>query len=290
VKKDLKDLSISRTSFDWGIKLPFDKKHICYVWFDALFNYYTSIQEPSKKKFWPPINIIGKDILWFHAVYWPAFLISLNIPLPKKIFAHGWWTLNGEKMSKSKINVIKIEQLISTAGLDSARYFLFRSTPFGHDGDFSEKALIQRHNDELADKLGNLVSRVSALTEKYGLEKVDFKKINIDIDILNVVNDVSRYMDKFEFDKALNSTFAFIDTLNQLVQDKKIWETKDKKDLYELATGIRLVTILLYPFIPQTSEKIAKQFGFKISFEELNKPLKIIKIKKGDILFKKIKH
>ena len=293
VEEGLKDLSISRTNFDWGIKLPFDKKHVAYVWFDALFNYYSATREKGKEKYWPAdLQIIGKDISWFHLVYWPAFLMSAGIKLPKTVFAHGWWTFDKEKISKSRGKVINVDELIKIAGVDSARYFLFRSTPFGQDGDFSEKALIDRHNNELADKLGNLVSRVSALSERYGLKKVNFEKINVDIHISNVVENISELIERFEFDKALNSIFAFIDTLNQFVQAKKPWETQSKEDLFELVIGLRVVTILLWPFIPETSEKIAKQFGFKVgenSLKEIEKPLKIIKIKKAEILFRKVK-
>jgi len=289
VKEGLSDLSISRANFDWGIKIPFDKSHVCYVWFDALFNYYSATRKDRKEKYWPAdVHLIGKDILWFHTVYWPAFLFSAGIKLPKKVFAHGWWTFDKEKISKSRGKVINVDELVSIAGVDSARYFLFRSTPFGDDGDFSEKALINRHNNELADKLGNLVSRVSALAEKYGLKEVNFKKINVDIHVSNVVRDISELIERFEFDKALNSIFTFIDILNQFVQNKKPWETQSKEDLFELVTGLRVATTFLWPFIPETSEKIAKNFGFKISLEELKNPLKIIKIKKSPILFKKI--
>ena len=172
VEEGLQDLSISRTSFDWGIKLPFNKQHITYVWFDALINYYSATKLKGKSAFWPAdLHLIGKDILWFHAVYWPAMLMSAGIKLPKKIFAHGWWTVNGDKMSKSLKNVVNVDQLISVAGVDSARYFLFRNTVFGEDGNFSSEDLIARHNSELADKLGNLVRRVAGLAEKYGITK-----------------------------------------------------------------------------------------------------------------------
>lgn len=227
--------------------------------------------------------MIGKDILWFHTVYWPAFLFSVGIELPKKVFAHGWWTFDKEKISKSRGKVLNIDELISIAGVDSARYFLFRATPFGDDGDFSEKALIDRHNNELADKLGNLIQRVSSLIEKKGIEKTKnklLKKLNI--------KKIEELFENYEFDKVLNEIFSFIDICNEYIQAKKPWETNDKKVLYELADSIKSVGILLWPFIPETSEKIAKQFGFKINFDEIEKPLKIIKIKKSDILFRKI--
>jgi methionyl-tRNA synthetase len=285
VKEGLNDLSISRTSFDWGIKIPFDKTHIVYVWFDALLNYYSATQMKDKGKFWPAdVHLIGKDIIWFHTVYWPAILMSAGIELPKTIFAHGWWTFNNEKISKSRGKVVNVDELISIAGVDSARYFLFRSTPFGEDGDFLEKALVARHNNELADKLGNLISRVSTLIEKNGIEKCEnklLKKLNF--------RKIEKLFDNFEFDKVLNEIFAFIDICNEYVQKNKVWESKDKKILYELADSIKAIGILLWPFIPGTSEKIAKQFGFKILFSEIKSSLsEKAKIKKDEILFKKI--
>ena len=281
VKEGLQDLSITRTNFEWGISFPLDKKHVVYVWFDALLNYITGAGK--KQEFWPAdVHILGKDNGWFHAVIWPAMLLAAGYELPKTVFIHGFLTFNSQKISKSLGNSISPNTLVEKYGADSIRYFICRNFVFGEDGDFSEKVLVDRHNNELANKLGNLVSRVSSLAEKYGLEKV-----NVDIDISNVVKDVSELIERFEFDKALNSIFAFIDTLNQIAQNRKPWETQNKKDLFELVTGIRAVAILLWPFIPETSEKIAKRFGFKISLNELEKPLKIKKIKKSDILFQK---
>lgn len=271
VEEGLKDLSISRTSFDWGVPLPFDEKHVTYVWFDALLNYYSATRYKGREKFWPTdIHLVGKDIIWFHTVYWPAMLMSAGIDLPKKVFAHGWWTFNSEKISKSRGKVINVDELISIAGVDSARYFLLRNTAFGDDGDFSEKALIDRHNNELANKLGNLVSRVSGLIEKYGYEKTEnklLKKLN--------VNKIKKYFESLEFDKILNEIFAFIDICNEYVQDKKPWETKDKKVLYELKESIIEISYFLSPFMPESAEKIRKQFSVK-------------NIKKGGILFNKI--
>ena len=289
VKEELKDFSISRSSFSWGIPLPFDKSHVCYVWYDALANYISGIgyleDKKQFKKFWPAdVHIIGKDILWFHAVYWPAMLKSANIEPPKKVFAHGWWTVLNQKMGKSAGNAIKVDQLISYAGVDSARYFLLKSTPFGDDGDFSETALIDKHNSELANKLGNLVSRVSTLAEKYGLEKTAIKNLKSS----SLLKSVTSHLDKLEFDKALNEIFAFIDKANEFIQNEKPWETKNKKVLYELSNAIKDASILLSPFIPETSEKISKIFHFELSLEALNEPLKISKISKAPILFQKI--
>lgn len=285
VKEGLKDFSISRTSFDWGVPLPFDDKHVAYVWFDALLNYYSALESCDKLDFWPAdVHLIGKDILWFHAVYWPAMLKSAGLELPKKIFAHGWWTVLNEKMGKSAGNAINIDQLIGYAGVDSARYFLLRAAPFGDDGDFSEEALKDRHNNELANKLGNLVSRVSALAEKYGLEECEIENLRID----ETRKKVEKYFESLEFDKALNEIFAFIDKCNEFIQDKKPWETHDKKILYELANAIKDFTILLSPFIPATCSKIAETFGFSVDLESLESDLEVSDVKKGEILFGKI--
>src|SRR3990167_5987897 len=287
VEEGLKDLSISRTSFDCGIPFPGDERHVVYVWFDALLNYYTATQASKKlNKFWPAdVHVLGVDNTWFHTVYWPAMLKAAGLPLPKTVFNHGFLTFNGQKISKSLVNVISPKVLVEKYGADTIRYFVLRQFPFatGDSADFSEQALVDRHNNELANKLGNLVSRVSTLAEKYGLEEVD-----IHVDTTAIYETVKREIENYELDKALNEIFAFIDTLNQLIQDRKPWETQDKKDLYELVSGIKTVTILLSPFIPETAEKIAKTFNFKLTLEELEKPLKISKIKKSEILFKKI--
>jgi methionyl-tRNA synthetase len=287
VKEGLKDLSISRTSFDWGVPFPLDKKHVTYVWFDALLNYYTPVSSGKNKKYWPAdVHILGKDNTWFHCVYWPAMLKAAGIELPKTVFNHGFLTFNGQKISKSLGNAISPKTLVEKYGADTVRYFALRQFPFasGEDGDFSEKALVDRHNHELADKLGNLVSRVSALAEKHGLEKTPIKNL----DSGETVEKVKKHFENFEFDKALNEIFAFIDKCNEFIQDKKPWETKDKKVLYELANGIKDTAILLSPFIPSSSEKIAGVFGFKTDFKDLGKPFVVKKIRKGEILFKKI--
>jgi len=290
VKEGLKDLSISRKNEGWGIPLPFDKNQISYVWYDALSNYLSGIgiEEDPKlfKKFWPAnVQLLGKDILWFHAVIWPAILLALGIEQPKKIFAHGWWLADKDtKIGKSAGNAMDLNYLVDKYGTDSIRYFLFRSAPFGEDAEFSETALIDRHNNELADKLGNLVSRVSTLTEKYGLEETISA-----LPSLEVVESVSKYLDNLEFDKALNEIFAFIDQCNTYIQQEKPWETKSQTVLYELSNAIKDIAILLSPFLPETSEKISKVFNFSLTLKALQEPLKITKIKKSPILFEKIK-
>lgn len=288
VKEGLKDFSITRTTFDWGIPFPLDDKHVIYVWFDALINYYTATQASQKlKKFWPAdIHILGKDNAWFHCVYWPAMLQSAKIKLPKTIFNHGFLTFNGQKISKSLGNAISPKTLVEKYGADTVRYFCLRQFPFasGADGDFDEQALIARHNNELANKLGNLVSRVSTLAEKYGISKTPTKKL----ESKKLLKTVSKYLENYELDKALNEIFTFVDACNEYVQEKKPWETRDTTVLFELSTAIKDAAILLSPFIPATSEKIAQTFHFSISLKEFGKPLKVSKIQKADILFKKI--
>lgn len=284
VKEGLKDLSISRTSFKWGIPFPLDKKHIVYVWFDALFNYLTGAGK--KQEFWPAsVHLLGKDNSWFHTVYWPAFLKSAGYELPKTVFVHGFLSFNGQKISKSLGNAISPRVLVQKYGADTVRYFIARNFAFaeGNDGDFSEKSLIERHNNELANKLGNLVSRVSALAEKYGLEKTEDRLL----EKLNMAK-IEKHFENYEIDKALNEIFAFVDKTNEYIQEKKPWETHDKKALYEISDSIKAIAILLSPFMPETSQKISEVFNFEIDYKEIDKPLKISKIKKAEILFKKI--
>jgi methionyl-tRNA synthetase len=280
VKEGLKDLSITRTNFDWGIEFPLDKKHVIYVWFDALLNYLS-----GGKKYWPAdLHLLGKDNGWFHAVIWPAMLLSAKEKLPKTVFVHGFLTFNNQKISKSLGNVISPKFLAEKYTSDVVRYYVARNFVFGQDGDFSEEKLVERNNNELANKLGNLVSRISNLAEIYGLEKCEnnlLKKLKL--------KEIKRLIENYELDKAINLIFEFIDICNLYVQEKKPWETHDKKILYELSDSIKAIAILLYPFIPETSEKIAKTFNFEIkNLKDIEIPLKIDKIKKANILFKKI--
>ncbi len=281
VKEGLKDLSISRSSFNWGIPFPSDNKHIVYVWMDALFNYISGAGK--NEKYWPAdIHLLGKDNGWFHTVYWPAFLKSSGYKMPKTVFIHGFLTFNGQKISKSLGNSISPIKLVEKYGSDSVRYFICRNFVLGEDGDFSEPSLIERHNNELANKLGNLVSRVSALAETHGLKKA--KPLNSK----KTLKKVEKHFDNLELDKALNVIFSFIDKCNEYVQESKPWETKDSKVIWQLANAIKDISILLFPFMPETSEKISKVFNFEISLKSLDKTLKITAIKKAAILFNKI--
>jgi len=282
VKEGLQDLSITRTNFTWGIPFPLDKQHVIYVWFDALINYMTGAG--NRREYWPAdVHLLGKDNGWFHAVIWPAMLLSAGYKLPKTVFIHGFLTVEGQKISKSLGNVISPIYLTDKYSIDAIRYFLCRNFPFGQDGDFSEKALVDRNNNELANKFGNLVSRVTALAYSHGIEKCEnklIKKLKLE--------EVKKNMENFELDKALNHIFEFIDICNEYVQDKKPWETKDKKVLYELIDSIKAITILLYPFIPQACEIISKNIGFDLTIKQIDKQIVLDKIAKSEVLFKKI--
>jgi methionyl-tRNA synthetase len=282
VKEGLQDLSITRTNFKWGIPFPLDKKHVIYVWFDALLNYLTGAGK--KQEFWPAdVHLLGKDNGWFHAVIWPAMLLSGGYKLPHTVYIHGFLTFNGQKISKSLGNSIAPNFLVEKYGSDTIRYYVLRNFVFGEDGDFSEKVLIDRHNNELANKLGNLVSRVTGLAEKIGIEKTPnslLKKLKL--------REIEKHIDNYEFDKALNDIFSFVDICNEYIQKNRIWESKNKKQLYELLDSIKAIAILLWPFIPKTSEKIAKSLGFKIDYKGIKKSLAEKKIKKSEILFRKI--
>ncbi|MEM4625415.1 MAG: methionine--tRNA ligase [Candidatus Pacearchaeota archaeon] len=284
VRDGLQDLSITRTNFSWGIPFPLDKKHVTYVWFDALINY---ISGSNNKKYWPAdIHLLGKDNGWFHAVIWPAMLMSAGYKLPKTVFIHGFLTVNGQKISKSLGNSISPDYLVDKYGADSIRYFLVRSIPFGEDGDFSESLLVERYNSELTNKLGNLVSRVSALAEKHGikrtrnmlLKKLDLKKID---ELFSI----------YRPDLAINELFQFIDECNLYIQNKRPWEEqcKNKQEiLYELVDSIKAIGILIYPFMPETGKRISQIFNFNIDYLEIERPIKEREIKKAEHLFKRI--
>jgi len=281
INEGLVDICISRKDAKWGIDFPNDKNYKIWVWIDALINYISGLKD-KEKHYWPAqLHIVGKGINWFHSVIWPAMLISADYELPKKLLVHGYLNIGGKKMSKSLGNTLDPLKLLEKYQTDTIRYSLLRNSVFD-DSDYSEDIIVERHNNELANKLGNLVSRVSTLAEKYGL------KSSTPIESKQTTQKVSKYLENLEIDKAINEIFAFIDKLNLYVQQKKPWETKDKKVLYQLASGIKDAAILLSPFMPETSEKISKTFNFEISLASLNSSLKISKIKKSDILFRKI--
>lgn len=289
IKDGLTDVSFSRDKkhLPWGIPVPGDENQVMYVWADALPNYLTGIGYPNKKykKYWPAdLHVVGKDMLRFHTGIWPGMLLSTKIELPKKVIVHGFLTVDGQKMSKSLGNVISPIDLVKVYSTDSIRYYLMRTFPFGEDGDFSINALAERNNNELANKLGNLVSRVTTLAASNGIKKAPNKLIK-----KLKFSEIQKNIDNFEFDKALASIFQFIDECNTYVQENKIWETKDQKKLYELVDSIRIVSILLWPFIPESSEKIAKILNFKIeNINQIKQTVEFKSINKAEVLFKKI--
>ncbi|WP_114391653.1 methionine--tRNA ligase [Oleisolibacter albus] len=276
VKGGLKDLSISRTTFDWGIKVPGDDTHVMYVWLDALTNYITAIGYPDTSgdyaRYWPAdLHMVGKDILRFHTVYWPAFLMAAGLEPPKRVFAHGWWTVEGEKMSKSLGNVVKPAELVETYGLDQTRYFLLREIPFGNDGDFSKRAMMQRINGELANDYGNLCQRVLSMIQKYcgGALPQPGERTEADTKLLDaaaaLLPAVRAEIDVQAFHKALDVLWSVIGAANRYVDEMAPWSLR-KTDtvrlgtvLYTLAEIIRRVAILTQPFMPQASARILDQ-------------------------------
>ena len=290
VKQGLRDLSITRTSFDWGIKLPAslnDEKHVMYVWLDALLNYITALgygREEENMHFWPAtMQLVGKDILRFHAIYWPAFLMSLDLPLPKHVGAHGWWTRNGEKMSKSKGNVVNPKEVADAYGLENFRYFMLREVPFGQDGDFSQKALIDRINSDLGNEFGNLLNRIIGMSGKYS----DFKITSQDVKSLHVkelneveaiLNEVETKLNELQTNRYLEDLWKVLAIANGAITAHEPWtkikngDTKGALALVGLVANILArVSILVSPIMPQTAKKIANAMQFEINTQSYEK-------------------
>ncbi|NLL06094.1 MAG: methionine--tRNA ligase [Clostridiaceae bacterium] len=283
LRPGLEDLCVSRTTFNWGVPVSFDDKHVVYVWIDALSNYITALgflseEEAAYKRYWPAdVHLVGKEIVRFHTIIWPAMLMALGEPLPKQIYGHGWLLLEGGKMSKSKGNVVDPVVLVEKYGLDAIRYFLLREVPFGSDGVFSNEALINRINSDLANDLGNLVSRTVAMIDKYfdGVMPQERQAGDFDEDLKKVVMDtplkVEELLDKLQFSSALTEIWKVISRTNKYIDETMPWVlAKDETNkprlagvMYNLAESLRIISILLQPFMPETPEKIWNQLGLE---------------------------
>ncbi len=279
VRGGLRDLSISRTSFNWGIPVPGDEKHVIYVWMDALANYITALgygsEDPAQRanfeKYWPAdVQLIGKEISRFHCVYWPAFLMAAGLPLPKSVVAHGWLLFEQSKMSKSRGNIVRAETVLDVLGADALRYFLLREVTFGQDGSFSFDALVQRYNADLANGYGNLVSRTLAMIVKY-FDGVVPAGAGLSIQEKGTISGVEKLFDALEFSRALDRLWDMVAVVDGVITARAPWKlaAKDDEDsrselaaiLYASAEAIRIITALVYPVIPEAATKVWRQLG-----------------------------
>ena len=290
IKQGLQDLSISRTTFDWGIPLQLEEGHVIYVWFDALTNYLTGAgfaKDPEEfANVWTngTVNhVIGKDILRFHAIIWPAMLMSAGIKLPETIAAHGWWTVEGEKMSKSLGNVVNPAEEVEKYGLDPFRYYLMREATYGQDADYSKRAMVQRINSDLANDLGNLLNRTIGMQKKYFDSKVVLNEVTdtFDAEIKalweEVLVNIEKRMNEYQFSEALKEIWKFISRMNKYIDECEPWKLakdEDSKDrlstvMYNLVEGLYKIAALISPFMPDTAQKMLNQLGLEVDAEKM---------------------